>query len=810
MSNKFLNPSGGETDLSDVIARVNTNTEAIQDHVADLANPHTTSTSNINPQPFTSDEVPEGKNNKYLVQPFVGNFDMGGNQILNASVVGNPVGDLALAGATSVIVLDSTAIPQLGIISQSGVGKSIETKADGSLLMEAINGEVKLDATNGKVRISSGGAFPNGGVVINNSNATAGVVLSDTTTGNVANVSAGGIDLINNAGVLSLQQNDATNLLELKTTTLNLNLDEANTKVNIVGGDLDMNTNNITTVGDIEMINDGGSEIKNVFRITGSTVNSLFLGGNTISSTANTGDCNFRCVNEAACIRFRVGLADIDKMFVCGTEIKSFVDLNMNQNLLQNVGAVINSSAPTGVSGTIASIGETTTNMSMAFTANTAAINQLATNIASFTPTLNTSFQDLSMDGNNITNVGNVALTSINTSVIYVADGTMPSSFVADRTYIFLGSRSTATPIALPAGAVTLKGMSRENSTIEYTGAGALFTSTDQNLTIVDLGWSCTSPSGYFLDAKNAAKDKLLTIQNCEFREAYQVMRLEGYDLVDFQNNVITYIRSGAFAPAYGMTCINVLKLEINSCEFIRWYEFGQPENTNAFVGNMIDISGSGGATQITNNIIHPRVAQNGIDIDAVATFGAGVNISGNTFVNAGLTSGVILETNSNADYDEKGITEANTLLPNLKARVGAQLSALNTATTATSGTPADINLNNLLVAFDEFGVTVGAGGGVTYDRTRPVNFQVTFVANLQAITGGANQRVGLTVSKNGLNTGINSFVNLDSAGTEPKSVTLTIIGSAVQGDVFRSQLVNTSTSSNITCTDLIVSGVEI
>jgi hypothetical protein len=224
----------------------------------------------------------------------------------------------------------------------------------------------------------------------------------------------------------------------------------------------------------------------------------------------------------------------------------------------------------------------------------------------------------------------------------------------------------------------------------------------------------------------------------------------------------------------------------------------------------MIDISGVNGATQITNNIIHPRVAQNGIDIDAVATFGAGVNITGNTFVNAGLTGGVILETNSNADYDEKGITEANTLLPNLKARVGAQLSALNAITTATSGTPVDINLNNLLVAFDEFGVTVGAGGGVTYNRTRPVNFQVTFVANLQAITGGANQRVGLTVSKDGLNTGVNSFVNLDSAGTEPKTVTLTLIGSAVQGNVFRSQLVNTSTSSNITCSDLIVSGVEI
>jgi hypothetical protein len=655
MSNKFLNPSG-ETDLSDVIARVNGNTEAIQTHVEDLANPHTTSTDNIqgtNSPPLNSDDVVEGVTNKFLVQPFTGDFDMGGFQIINATAVGNPAGQTAIGGASSVTVYDPTVALSTGVLTQTFGGKSVETIADDGFIVEATNGEVQLDATNGNVSISSGGAFPNGGVVISNTNATAGVVLLDSTTGNSANVSSGGVTLLNTAGVLSLQQNDNTNLLELKTTTLNLNLDEANTKVSIGGGDLDMN-------------------------------------------------------------------------------------------------------------------------------------------------------------GNDILNAGNVALTSINTNIIYVSEGTMPSSFVADRTYIFEGSRSTATPIVLPAGPITLKGMSRENSTIEYTGAGALFTSTDQNLTIADLGWSCTNTAGYFLDATNAARDKLLTIQNCEFREAFQVMRLEGYDLVDFQNNVLTYIRSGALLPAYGVDCIDVSKLEINSCEFIRWYEFGQPVNTNAFIGNMINISGSNGATQITNNIIHPRVAQNGIDIDAVATFSAGVNITGNTFVNAGLTAGVVLETNSNADYDEKAITEANSLLPNLKARVGAQLSAVNTITTATSGTPADINLNNLLVAFDQFGVTVGAGGGVTYNRTRPVNFQVTFVANLQAITGGANQRVGLTVSKDGLNTGVNSFVNLDSAGTEPKTVTLTLIGSAVQGNVFRSQLINTSASSNITCTDLIVSGIEI
>ena len=792
MSNKFLNPSG-ETDLSDVIARVNGNTEAIQDHVGDLANPHTTSTDNIqgnNSPPLNSDDIQEGATNKFLVQPFVGNFDMGGNQIINATAVGNPAGQIVVAGSSTAVIIDPS--PTLGILAQTGANQDINliSSADFDIKNLNVNDNIRLFGDGIQLKDQAGTNYLTldateitsfKDINMNTNDITNANVLVRASNGNIIDFDAGGglelqsgvgnnIEIkagsdtaqitggnaiLSATGVAGVQGGTAS----IGETTSNMSLLFQSNAASIQQGltniaaftptlnssfqDLDMNLNELKNVQDIRMPDDGSAELFNVFRINGSSVNSLFMTGNAISATANNLDVNFRCLNPSTCIRFRVGASgSVDKMFVCNTEVKSFVPLNM--------------------------------------------------------------------DNNDIENAGDVALTSINTNVIYVPDGTMPTSFVADRTYIFLGSRSTATPIVLPAGSVTLKGESRENSTIEYTGTGALFTSTDQNLSISDLGWSCTNTGGYFLDATNATKDKLLTIQNCEFREAYQVMKITGYDLVDFQNNVLTYIRAGATLTNYGVDCIDVSKLEINSCEFIRWYEVGQPVNTNSFVGNMISISGTNGASQLTNNIIHPRVAQNGIDIDAAATFAAGVNITGNTFVDAGLTTGVILETNSNTDYDEKGITEANTLLPNLKARVGAQLSAANTITTATSGTPADINLNNLLVAFDEFGVTVGAGGGVTYNRTRPVNFQVTFVANLQAITGGANQRVGLTVSKNGVNTGINSFVNLDSAGTEPKSVTLTIVGSAVQGDVFRSQLVNTSTSSNITCTDLIVSGIEI
>ncbi len=126
MSNKFLNPGGGDTDLSEIFARVNSNTEAIQDHVADATNPHTTSTDNIqgnNSPPLNSDDVIEGATNRYLVQPFVGNFDMGGNQILNTTAVGNPSGQMILAGNSTALIIDPS--PTLGLLAQTGANQDI-------------------------------------------------------------------------------------------------------------------------------------------------------------------------------------------------------------------------------------------------------------------------------------------------------------------------------------------------------------------------------------------------------------------------------------------------------------------------------------------------------------------------------------------------------------------------------------------------------------------------------------------------------------------------------------------------------------
>ncbi len=89
------------------------------------------------------------------------------------------------------------------------------------------------------------------------------------------------------------------------------------------------------------MVSGGSAELFNVFRINGDSTNSLFLSGNAVSATANSQDVNLRCLNASSCIRFRVGASGSpDRLFVCNTDIKSFVPLNMDSNAIENVASI--------------------------------------------------------------------------------------------------------------------------------------------------------------------------------------------------------------------------------------------------------------------------------------------------------------------------------------------------------------------------------------------------------------------------------------------------------------------------------------
>jgi hypothetical protein len=63
MSNKFLNPAG-VPELDELIVRINDNTVTIDNHIANVANPHATTASQVGID--TSDDVPEGTTNLYM------------------------------------------------------------------------------------------------------------------------------------------------------------------------------------------------------------------------------------------------------------------------------------------------------------------------------------------------------------------------------------------------------------------------------------------------------------------------------------------------------------------------------------------------------------------------------------------------------------------------------------------------------------------------------------------------------------------------------------------------------------------------
>jgi hypothetical protein len=203
---------------------------------------------------------------------------------------------------------------------------------------------------------------------------------------------------------------------------------------------------------------------------------------------------------------------------------------------------------------------------------------------------------------------------------------------------------------------------------------------------------------------------------------------------------------------------------------------------------------------------------QNGVRIEGTTTF-VEVLINNNAFVDINLNNGELLSIDPASQYNQKAIQEGNSLLPNLRSRLQGQFSATNPITNSTTGainTPTDINTGALFIAPLAFGVIADPSASITYDRTRPVNFQIIATANLRALSGGANQEVALTIAQNGVNIPVKSFVSLDSAGVSPVPCTLAVVGSANFGDVFTFQLENISAPLDVVVLDINIAGIEV
>jgi hypothetical protein len=206
-----------------------------------------------------------------------------------------------------------------------------------------------------------------------------------------------------------------------------------------------------------------------------------------------------------------------------------------------------------------------------------------------FTPTINsTDMVEVSQESDFGTAVGGVITLAANTA------------------YFVRGNVNCTNRLDISNPNVAIVGWDRDVDGLTYTGAagaGDFITITDVNFQLANLKLSSTNSTGgnvvlravnYNQPDYNAGRDKVLTIINCQFRNCFDVWYIEGFDLVDIQNTLVWYVE----ATTIGCHFKNVSKLQLSSCEFVRWFdETSIPTPSGYATVPMVELLDDGGGS---------------------------------------------------------------------------------------------------------------------------------------------------------------------------------------------------------------------
>ena len=392
----------------------------------------------------------------------------------------------------------------------------------------------------------------------------------------------------------------------------------------------------------------------------------------------------------------------------------------------------------------------------------------------------------------------------------------LPTTLVANTTYIIKGEITISSNITCTVEGVEITGIDRNLDHIIWSGTGALLTVTDVNFGLNNVRFSSTQAGNSILVANNVAASgynngrlKVLTIFNCQFRGTYDVMDINGFDLVDINNTLFFYIR----ATNFGLRFRDVSKLEISSCEIIRWFDESTiPTPSGYSTVSMVELQNNNlasfGAVNINGCIIHPQQTQNGIDIGTSSTTGFGT-ISSNAFVTVGLTTGEIFLPIASglADYSRTATYNydvfANQGILNSVSGVVMTLNGNTTNTALSSGTPAVINTGGgaTLQAGVRYNTT--AAGRATYVGTKQV-----YVSLHSSLTyekqGGGTDTYNFYYYKNGvLLPGSGTEVVGRSAGVQDEGVIALVYGTLMtQNDYIEIYVENVGSNDNMLIKD--------
>ena len=406
----------------------------------------------------------------------------------------------------------------------------------------------------------------------------------------------------------------------------------------------------------------------------------------------------------------------------------------------------------------------------------------------------------------------------------------------ADTAYFVRGNVDCTNRLAITNSNIAIVGWDRDVDGLTYTGAAAagdFITITEVNFQLANLKLSSTNNTGgdvvlravnYNAPDYNAGRDKILTIVNCQFRNCFDVWNIEGFDLCDIQNTLVWYVQ----ATTIGCQFKNVSKLQLSSCEYVRWFdETSIPTPSGYATVPMVELvdnaGGSGfGAVNISGCVIHPQQTQDGIKISDLATIGFGT-IASNTGIDIGLTTGVV----ANFDYDIQNstIVQANQGIQNGNAKGILSLTD-NIVLLDITNTPPVSGLYSLPIADASFVggagptnpitfpvaqrvITSSANGSFAYNSKIDGNFSVNLNATVGVNTNGIFN-IQVQFRQNGTPLPLIGKTTIRNSGGTfvAQPIGLSIQGTATQGDVF-DVLVSIDSQNDVLVSELIVNGFQ-
>lgn len=404
-----------------------------------------------------------------------------------------------------------------------------------------------------------------------------------------------------------------------------------------------------------------------------------------------------------------------------------------------------------------------------------------------------------------------------------------------NTTYFIRGEVRCTNRLSIVSAGTAIIGWNRDEDSLIFTGLPSVsdfITVTEKSFEIANIKLSSNNNTGgtvllravnYNQPDYNAGRDKILTIINCQFRNCFDVWYIEGFDLIDIQNTIVWYVE----ATTIGCQFKNVSKLQLSSCEFVRWFdETSLPTPSGYATVPMIELldngGGSGfGAVNISGCVIHPQQTQNGIDISNSATIGFGT-IASNTGINIGLTTGAV----RNFDYDIQNstIVQANQGIQNGNAKGVLSLTDNIVSLDTSSQTPVG-GLYSLPIADASFiggaptnaitfpvaqrVVTSVPNGSFTYDSKIDGNFNVNLNATVGVDANGTFE-IQAQFRQNGTPLPLVGKATIRNTGGVfvAQPIGLSIQGTATQGDVF-DVLVSVASANDVLVSELIVNGYQ-